>query len=368
MMDEKGSYRRNGKNIYIKQPDYKDLAFVTKLWADEETMKDIGGAFKIPENKWDMFYKKMVYPTDGKNFYCLVYTIRDKAVGEVSFHGYDLVTKIARFNIKIHYRYRNKGYGEEALRLLFEYYFLEFGGQMMMDKIPTLAGVEVAKKLGFKEVGKYKDGLHMKITKEEFLNNKGDISQDIGILMFDGMSMIDYATFHDMLAMVNNIEGKNIFNIYSISFKDEVTLSNGVVIKTKKFDLDKCNPHVLIIPGGNSIEENVKDKEIIKFIMMKFNNCDYICTQGEAIKFLIRCRSLEGILIPRFEGAVEQGIEEEKIVKKNFVDNGKILISVNALGELEMILSLVEKIAGRTLAEKLQKQLGITIKTFIKDN
>jgi len=358
MMDEKGKYRRNGKDIYIKQPDYKDLDFVKKLWADEETMRDIGGVFNIPESKWDMFYKKMVHPTDGKNFYCLVYTIRDKAVGEVSFHGYDLVTKIARFNIKIHHRYRNKGYGEEALRLLFEYYFLEFGGQMMMDKIPTQAGVKVANKLGFREVGKYKDGIQMKISKEEFLNNKMNISNDIGILIFDGMNMIDYATFHDTLSMVNSIEGKNIFNIYSISFKDEVTLSNGVIIKTKKLDLDKFNPQVLIIPGGQDIDTCVKDKEIIKFIMMKFNNCDYICAQGEAIKFLIRCRSLEGITIPMFEGAIKQGIEEEKLVQKNFVDNGKILISVNFFGKLEMVLSLVEKIAGRTLSEKLQKELG----------
>lgn len=367
-MDNKGNYRRNGKEIYIKQPDYKDLAFVTKLWADEETMKDIGGAYNIPESKLDMFYKKMVYPTDGKNFYCLVYTIRDKAVGEVSFHGYDLVTKIARFNIKIHHRYRNKGYGEEALKLLFEYYFLEFGGKIMKDNIPTAAGVKVANKLGFKEVGKYKDGIQMKLSKEEFLNNKGDINKDIAILIFDGVSMVDYATFHDTLGMVNSIEGRNIFNIYSVSFKEEVILSNGVVIKTKKLDLDKFHPQVLIIPGGENLDASVKDKEIIKFIMMKFNNCDYICAQGEGIKFLIRCRALEGIFIPRFKGDLENGINEKKLIEKNFSDSGRILISANIFGGIEMILSLVEKLAGRTLAQKLQKQLGITIKTFIKDN
>jgi len=368
MRNEKINYRRNGKNVYIKLPDFKDLAFITKLWADEETMKDIGGVFKFPESKWDLFYKKMVYPTDGKNFYCLVYTIRDKAIGEVSFHGYDLVTKTARFNIKIHYRYRNKGYGEESLRLLFEYYFLEFGGEMIMDKIPTQAGVKVANKLGFKAVKKYKDGMQMKILKEDFLNHKGDINKDIGILIFEGARMADYSLFHDTLDMVNSIKGKNIFNIHTISFKDEVTLSNGVVIKTKKFDPDSYKPHVLIIPGGENIDISVKDKEIIRFVMMNFNKCDYICAQEEGIKFLIRCRALEGIYIPNFEGALEQGFEEGKLVEKNFSDNGKILVSVNLFGALEMILSLVEKLAGRTLAQRLQKQLGITIKAFIKDN
>ena len=66
-----GLYRRNGKKVYIKQPEYNELKFVQELWGDKDTMKDIGGVFNFSENKWEMFYKKMVAPTDGKNFYCL---------------------------------------------------------------------------------------------------------------------------------------------------------------------------------------------------------------------------------------------------------------------------------------------------------
>ena len=99
-----------------------------KLWANEETMQDIGGAYFFPKEKWEMFYKKMVYPTDGKNFYCRNISLKDKPVGEVSFHGYDSITKIARINVKIHYKYRNHGYGERSIKLLLEYYFLEFWG------------------------------------------------------------------------------------------------------------------------------------------------------------------------------------------------------------------------------------------------
>ena len=35
MAEISGTYRRNGKNVYIKQPEYKDLSFVSKLWSDE---------------------------------------------------------------------------------------------------------------------------------------------------------------------------------------------------------------------------------------------------------------------------------------------------------------------------------------------
>jgi len=64
-------------------------------------MGELGKTYSFPKEKWDMFYRKMVQPTDGKNFYCLIYSLDDKAIGEVSFHGYNSATKVARINIKI---------------------------------------------------------------------------------------------------------------------------------------------------------------------------------------------------------------------------------------------------------------------------
>ena len=89
MLHSDGLYMREGKRIYIKQPILEELEFVASLWSDEETMKDIGGIFSFPRSKWEGFYKKMVYPSDGKNFYCLVYLNDGSPIGEVSFHGYD---------------------------------------------------------------------------------------------------------------------------------------------------------------------------------------------------------------------------------------------------------------------------------------
>lgn len=359
MTEISGSYRRNGKKIYIKQPEYKELNFVSKLWSDEETMRDVGGVFHFPENKWEMFYKKMVYPTDGKNFYCLVYTIRDKAIGEVSFHGFDSVTKIARFNIKIHHKYRKKGYGEEALKLLFEYFFLEFGGEMIMDSVPTEEGVRIAKRLGFTEVGQYKDGTKMKVTKEEFLNNRKEECKDVGILMYDGMNMNDYACIHDTLNLVNSIVDRTMFNVSLVSINNEVTLSNGINLKIKTEDIESYRPDIIVLPGGENVEKLTKDNEVIKFILKNYNDCDYVCAMNEGIKLLVRCRVLDGIFVPRFCDDIESYIPLEKISDNNFCDDGKVLLSSNAVGNLEMIISLVEKTGGLDLALKLKEKLGM---------
>ncbi|MBE6050440.1 MAG: GNAT family N-acetyltransferase [Clostridium sp.] len=357
MTNIKGCYRRNGKYVYIKQPEYDDLAFVSKLWSDEETMKDIGGVFDFPESKWEMFYKKMVYPTDGKNFYCLVYTINNEAIGEVSFHGYDLVTKIARFNVKIHYKYRNKGYGEEALKLLLEYFFLDFGGGMIIDSVPTESAIKIAKNLGFKEIGQYKDGMKMKITSEDFFNKEDSITKNIGILMYDGMRMLDYATAFDTLKIVNILEEKEIFNVRSIALKNKIKLKNGLVVDTEVSNLNIFKPDILIIPDGDI----GKNKEIQDIIINDFNHYDYICTKGEGINFLSHCGVLEGIRVPR----LPYGVYDKDVVdERNIIDSGKIILSANVLGSFEMILSLVQKVAGREVSKRLEKHLGYNSENF----
>mgnify|MGYP006995793645 CR=1 FL=1 len=38
MKGEINLYRRNGKLIYIKMPDFKELAFVEELWGNKKNM------------------------------------------------------------------------------------------------------------------------------------------------------------------------------------------------------------------------------------------------------------------------------------------------------------------------------------------
>ncbi|MCB5239897.1 GNAT family N-acetyltransferase [Niallia circulans] len=102
-----------GKNIYIKQPEWKELAFV----------------------EW---YRRMVQPTDKRNLYYLIYTYEDIPVGEVSFQRFDKEKGLAELNVKIAYKYRKKGYAKEAISLLLNYYFYEFNGEVMVDRVAKI--------------------------------------------------------------------------------------------------------------------------------------------------------------------------------------------------------------------------------------
>ncbi|MGI1690400.1 GNAT family N-acetyltransferase [Thermoanaerobacter uzonensis] len=168
---------KKGKNIYIRPPKYEETAYINKLWSDVDTTGEVGGPFFLPEEKVSSWFQKMVDPTDGHNFYCLIFNNKDEPVGEVSFHRFDDSTKTAELNIKIERIHRGKGYAKEALFLLLDYYFNEFGGEIMID--PVLLSNKKAQKMllsfGFEHDPSNKEVFLLKMTKDMFNKIKDGI-------------------------------------------------------------------------------------------------------------------------------------------------------------------------------------------------
>ncbi|WP_400242153.1 GNAT family N-acetyltransferase [Niallia sp. JL1B1071] len=165
-------FKSLGEKVYIKQPEWKELGFVEWLWADKDTMKDVGGTVKFNESRRVGWYQRMVQPTDGTNFYCLIYTYEDLPVGEVSFHRFDKENRLAELNIKIAYKYRKKGYAKEAIHLLLGYFFYDFGGEVMADRvaIKNTVGQKLLINYGFNFINDSNpDIVLFQLKREEFI-------------------------------------------------------------------------------------------------------------------------------------------------------------------------------------------------------
>ena len=274
----------------------------------------------------------MVYPSDGKNFYCLVYLNDGSPIGEVSFHGYDSATKVARFNIKILSKYRNQGFGEEAVKLLLEYFFIEFGGEIIMDNISTEAGVRLAEKTKFTIIYNQNGNASVRISKDEFLEQKEESIKNVGFIIHDEMNVLDFTLAKEIFMLSNKIEKKELFKLYEI----EASFISGNKEVKEKID-------ILFIPDGNNL-----DNSTLEDLYTKFHYCDYVCIKTD--KF-----NLNEYHEERKFFRDRKGYES---VNKNFVDNGKIMISYNLLGEIEMLLGMITKVYGRRLSNNIAKKLG----------
>lgn len=85
MENKETSYKRIGRLIYIKTPSFEELDFTTKLWADYDTMRDVGGPIIFEDSRKKDWYNRMISGKGGNDFYRLIYKLNDESVGEVSF-------------------------------------------------------------------------------------------------------------------------------------------------------------------------------------------------------------------------------------------------------------------------------------------
>lgn len=264
-------FRRNGKKIYIKSPQYEEVMFVRSLWSDTDSMQEFGGTFHLTDDKWKLFYKKMVSPTDGRNCYTLVYNYDNQPIGEASFHAYDPSTQMAKLNIKIKKEYRSPEVVEEAIKLILEVYFYEFGGTVMIEKCQEGYYQDSMLNLGFQVIDKAREIHTLKITEQEFGRIKRSCCMKVGVLLFDEFDILSLGN------MVGYFENEDGLDIEYLSIDKDFVQSRGVINVNTKIYKGECYD-LLLIPSSLKILNYLCSKEELNSILKLYNNCNLVVT------------------------------------------------------------------------------------------
>lgn len=165
-----------GDKVYIRQPYFSEIRYIQLLWGDKATMEAVGGPIELTDEKAEQWFKRMIDQRKETDQYFLIFNNTDDFIGEVSFHRFDRVTKIADFNIKILSEFRGNGYSQEAINLILDYYFRVFGGEIMFDDVAkdNIIGQQALLKFGFEHVPDREDVFLVKMTKEKFKSIRFD--------------------------------------------------------------------------------------------------------------------------------------------------------------------------------------------------
>lgn len=338
-MISKELYRRDGNNVYIKQPYLEELSFVEQLWGNINNMNNVGKIYSFPKEKWEVFYKTMVYPTDKKNFYCLIYNYENETVGEVSFHGYNSLTKVARINVKIDYKYRRRGYAKEALKLLLEYYFWDFGGETIIDYVNDEASSNLLNDLGFEIINKFKDKITYKIEKNNFSSYEKDKVKFINIIAYDNMELIDYSLIMKLFEDANNYLKEEYFKINTISFKENVIINNKIKINIDK-QIKNLNffKGICIIPDSHKIDLDIEAKIFCEYIEKNYKGLDDIIIFGKG-KYII------------------ESMFKKDIDKNQYEQMRKITTVYTYKEKVKICINIIKKNLGEKIAENLLKEI-----------
>ncbi len=142
------------------------------MWADEPTMKPVGGVVLLNEEEAHDWFRRMVDPGSPSHCYRIIINDEEIPVGEVSFHRLNPDTMTAELNVKVLDRFRGRGYGSRAVMMMLDYFFGEFGGKTFIDLVApdNTGGQQMLVSMGFSKDTNRTDGCLLSLNREEYEN------------------------------------------------------------------------------------------------------------------------------------------------------------------------------------------------------
>ena len=355
MIEKRLCYRREGRKIYIRTPKLEELKYTEKLWGDVDSMRDVGKTISFPQYKWDSFYKKMVSPTDGRNLYCLVFDYDDNPVGEASFHGYDSVTKTARLNVRIEASKRGLGYGSEAIQLILECFFYEFGGLYMLDTVYLEENRSKLEKIGFKIMYKNKEGYSYRLFKEDFKKQFKELNKkNFGIYIYEGMRLSTVINFLEILNDINKSLEKEVISVELIGENSDFIKEKNYDIKFKDLkSIKDVNLDAIIVPGSEN--NNFYEECNFKNLLENIKGCEIVCLIGNSAIPFIKGGFLRGLKAYYSKEWLDFFREENKYLtysEEDIIDNGRFVMIKKKSFEIEGIKYIIKKMFGESLLER----------------
>ncbi|MDR0272342.1 MAG: GNAT family N-acetyltransferase [Clostridiales bacterium] len=174
-----------GEQLYLSPFDADDTEIYTKWaeWMNDRTVADNFGEYQNLVSTANA--KKILGELKGYRF-AIILLDNDVLIGHVSLHDINHLCRNAFLGIFIgEEKYRGKGYGSEAIRLVLDYGFntLNLHNIMLSVHADNNAAIFCYKKAGFQEAGrrrewvfkngKYIDKIYMDMLAREF-KEQGD--------------------------------------------------------------------------------------------------------------------------------------------------------------------------------------------------
>lgn len=285
----------------------------------------------------------------------MVFDYNDNPVGEASFHGYDSITKTARLNVRIENSHRGKGYGSEAVHLILECFFNEFGGLYMLDTVSLDENRERLERIGFKIMYKNKDGYSYRLSKDDFNSQIKDLKErKFGIFIYDKMVVSTVISFLEIFHDINKSLDKEIISVELVGTKNNIIKDGMYDIKFENVkSIEEVDLDVIIVPGSKS--NKFYENEEFEKLLNNINGCETVCVLGNSIIPFIKNKFLRGLKAYYSKEWVELIKEELALIShsdEDIIDNGRLIMVKKKSCEIEGIKYIIKKLFGESVLNR----------------
>ncbi|SDX05548.1 DJ-1/PfpI family protein [Paenibacillus sp. CF384] len=177
--------------------------------------------------------------------------------------------------------------------------------------------------------------------------------KNIAILLFDDITLLDFAGPFEVFSEANRMNDINIFTVAEVL---KPITSNGNLSINPHYCFSNCPKlDILLIPGGIGTRREMDNYRLLEWIKGMHNEVEQLLSVCSGALLLAKADLLEGLKVTTHHNVfdlLEDFVPSSTIVERNkrYIDNGKIIMSAGVSAGIDMSLYIVEKIFGRERA------------------
>ena len=181
--------------------------------------------------------------------------------------------------------------------------------------------------------------------------------RNVGILVFDGAEVLDFAGPFEVFAVTSEINDFGLFDVFTVGeSRDAISAVNGLSVNPD-YDFINCPKlDILILSGGSGTRELMQNQKTLDWINNVHQNTEITVSICSAARLLAVLGLLNEqpycthhLVYDHLQELVPSGTPQKD---ERFVNSGKIYTSGGISAGIDISFHIVEKLHGKAIAEK----------------
>jgi transcriptional regulator GlxA family with amidase domain len=192
---------------------------------------------------------------------------------------------------------------------------------------------------------------------------------NVGMLVFDGVALLDLAGPYEVLSRARlepgvesrRTEDDALFEVFTVAkTRDPVTATGGIVIVPRHSFADVPRVDLLLVPGGFGTRPLLQDAETIEWIRRTAASARRTASVCTGALLLARAGLLDGRRATTHRGAfgllASLGRDVTVDREARFVDDG-VMTSAGVASGMDLALHVVESLHGQAVADETARYI-----------
>jgi len=180
---------------------------------------------------------------------------------------------------------------------------------------------------------------------------------NVGIFLFNEVEVLDFAGPFEVFSVTAELNDYQLFRVFTITESGEqIRTVNGLRVAPDYGFANHLPIDLLIVPGGAGTKIEMTKAPILKWLKEQHGTSQITMSVCSGTRLLGKLGLLDHLEMTTHHEVIAEmkEIAPKAIIKEDtrFTDNGKVLTSAGISAGIELSLYVVERLFGKTVADK----------------